>query len=85
MRAALASLLALGVVFSVSAARADGEGAAVQTAPGVFVMPNTVIVGRPNKPAAVIEIQRVQPWIAVKELSRPVAPSAEDATKRAPF
>lgn len=79
MRALLSLLVVSAVGTFASGALAD------QTEPGKFVMPDTVIYGRVQKPSAVIEIQRVQPWIAVKDLAKPAESGVEAATRRGPF
>jgi hypothetical protein len=82
MRAFVSSLaLVFGVTICASAAADE----TTTTQPGVYVSPEVVIVGRVQRPSAVLEVRRVEPWVAVRELSRAQTGGIEDAAKRAPF
>ena len=80
MQTKLMVAVALAAMTLSGAALADDAAT-----PGVTTLPTTVIYGRVQRPSVVLEVRRIEPWVAVKELSRPRVGNAEDATKRAPF
>ena len=73
------------VVAVVAGLTVSAIAAAEETAPGTVTLPTTVVYGRVQRPSVVLEVRRIEPWVAVRDVSRPAIAEVGDATKRAPF
>jgi len=84
-RVALA--LALAAVFVAPAAFAeDAQPATKDQKPTHFyVMKDTIIVGRPAKPAAAVDVNKIQPKLTLTDLRQPFLDRIEEAAKKDPF
>ena len=74
----------LGASVGLAIALASGASHA-QAGKSVFTLPAITITGRIQKPLATVEVARIEPAVALRELRRPFTDRIEHAVTRDPY